>query len=61
VLFHAEVPGGEAAALAEVLRSFDDARFDPAVIRAHALTFSADAFRARFAAKVEEALTGVGA
>ncbi|HEY7134577.1 MAG TPA: glycosyltransferase [Acidimicrobiia bacterium] len=60
VLFHADRPGGEAGALAEVLRSFDDARFDPEVVRAHAMTFSSDAFRARFAAKVEEALTGVG-
>jgi glycosyltransferase involved in cell wall biosynthesis len=61
VLFRSERPGGEAGALAAVLRRFDDARFDAEAVRAHAMTFSADAFRARFAARVEEALAGVRA
>lgn len=41
------------AALAAVLRVFDDSRFDPAALRAHAESFAPQCFRSRFTAAVE--------
>jgi glycosyltransferase involved in cell wall biosynthesis len=43
----------ESASLASVLRRFDAARFDPAVLRTHAETFSPQAFSHRLRAIVE--------
>jgi glycosyltransferase involved in cell wall biosynthesis len=40
--------------LADALLAFDPGRYDPAVLRAHAESFGAEPFRARFAALVEE-------
>ncbi|MFD3745214.1 glycosyltransferase [Nocardia sp. NPDC058633] len=46
------------AALAERMRDFRSASYDPEKIRAHAGTFAPDRFRARIAATVAEVLAG---
>jgi glycosyltransferase involved in cell wall biosynthesis len=47
------VEGEDPASLAEPLRDEDFGRFDPALIREHAMGFGADAFRNRLTALVE--------
>ncbi len=42
--------------LASVLRRFDPTRFDPRVLRSHAVQFSPEIFRSRFAAAVADLL-----
>jgi glycosyltransferase involved in cell wall biosynthesis len=58
VLFPADVDGRSVDLLANALQSFDPDRFDPGALRDHAVTFSAESFRARFTATVAEALAG---
>ena len=53
-LYPAIEGAGEVDSLADALCGFDAAAFDPAVVRAHAEGFSADAFRARFGEAVRE-------
>jgi glycosyltransferase involved in cell wall biosynthesis len=58
VLFPADGDERTVEVLASALRSFEPGRFDPDALRNHAMTFSAESFRARFAATVDEALAG---
>jgi len=44
--------------LAAALRAFDPARYEPAALRAHALTFAPDRFKPRFRALVDEIASG---
>lgn len=48
----------DARALERALRGFDPARFDPAVIQAHARQFSVPAFRTRMVEQVRAAVEG---
>jgi glycosyltransferase involved in cell wall biosynthesis len=61
LLFPSDVDGRAVDVLSDVMRSFDPDRFDARALRDHAMTFSAESFRARFASTVAEALAGAGA
>jgi glycosyltransferase involved in cell wall biosynthesis len=52
------VPPGDVDSLARGLRDTDWLAFDPSAIRAHALQFSTEAFRARLVQAVERAASG---
>ncbi len=56
LLYRSDGSADEVDALAGAMRRFDPDRFDGAVIRAHAESFSAATFRERFVAAVDEAL-----
>jgi glycosyltransferase involved in cell wall biosynthesis len=52
--FHEQTPGS----LADAIRRFDEAAFDPAAIRAHAGQFDTSIFRSRIRALVQEQMRG---
>lgn len=60
VLFPPAVDGRAVDVLSRLLRSFEPDRFDPVTLRGHALSFSAERFRARLSAVVAEAVAGAG-